>query len=151
MLLTLHSFGRWCYLHHIPVIPKLIKAIIFVFFNCLLPAECSIGPRTRLHHHGWCIGFHESVEVGSDCNIYNQVEIGGGYDGPDGPPIRIIIGDRVNVSTGAKVCCKSGTLTIGHGSTIAANAVVVSDVPPSSLAIGIPARCIPYNRAGKVA
>ena len=151
MLLRLHSFGRWCYLHHVPVIPRLMKAIIYVFFNSLLPAECSIGAGTRLHHHGWCIGLHESVEVGRDCNIYNQVEIGGGHDGPDGPPIRIIIGDRVNVSTGAKVCCKSGTLTIGTGSTIGANAVVMSDVPPNSLAIGIPARCIPKTRAGNVA
>ena len=130
MLLAIHSLGRWCYLHHIPVIPRLTKAVVFVFFNCLLPPQCSIGRGTRLHHHGWCTGFHENVEVGEDCNIYNQVEIGGGHDGPDGPPIRIIIGNRVNISTGAKVCCKSGTLTIGEGSTIGANSVVVSDVPP---------------------
>jgi serine O-acetyltransferase len=151
VLLALHSIARWCYLHHIPVIPKLIKAIIFVIFNCLLPAECSIGPGTRLHHHGWCIGFHESVEIGRDCNIYNQVEIGGGHDGPDGPPIRIIIGDRVNICTGAKVCCISGTLTIGEGSTVGANAVVTSDVPPHSLAIGIPARCIPKKQRREAA
>jgi serine O-acetyltransferase len=130
-------------LHHIPFVPRLIKAAIYFFFNCILPAEVSVGPRTRFHHHGWCVLVHESVEFGSDCNIYNQVVIGGGHDGPDGPPIRIIIGNNVNISAGAKVLCKSGTLTIGSGSTVAANAVVLSDVPPDSIAVGMPARCIP--------
>jgi serine O-acetyltransferase len=146
MLLRLHSISRWCDLHRIPFVPALVKTVSFVFFNCLLPAECSIGPGTRLWHRGWCIGIHPDVEIGRDCNIYNQVEIGGGHDGPDGPPIRIIIGNRVNICAGAKVFCKSGTLTIGDGSTVGANAVVLSDVPPNSLAVGVPARCIPKRR-----
>jgi serine O-acetyltransferase len=148
MLLQLHSVGRWCYLHHVPVVPGAIRAITLVVFNCLLPPECSIGRGTRLWHHGWCTGLHPDVEVGEDCNIYNQVEIGGGYDGPDGPPIHIVIGNRVNICAGAKVFCKSGTLRIGDGSTIGANAVVLSDVPPNSLAVGIPARCIPKKLRG---
>jgi len=148
MVLRLHSAARWCYLHHVPVVPRLIKAIHFVVFSCLLPPECWIGPGTKLWHHGWCILLHPNVEIGRDCNIYNQVEIGGGYDGPDGPPIRIIIGDRVNIGTGAKILCKGGTLTIGEGSTVGANAVVLSDVPPDSVAVGVPARSIPKKRAG---
>jgi serine O-acetyltransferase len=143
VLLRLHSISRWCYLHHIPVISRLIKVITYVFFNCILPAETSVGAGTCFHHHGWCVLVHPNVEIGEGCNIYNQVVIGGGHDGPDGPPIRILIGNRVNIGTGAKVLCKSGTLTIGDGSTIAANAVVLSDVPPNSLAVGMPARSTP--------
>lgn len=139
MLLRLHAIARWCYLHHVPVFPRMVRAILYVLFNCILPAETSVGEGTIFHHHGWCVLVHESVEIGSGCNIYNQVVIGGGHDGPDGPPIRIIIEDNVNIGTGAKVLCKSGTLTIGRGSTIAANAVVLSDVPPNSLAVGMPA------------
>jgi serine O-acetyltransferase len=142
MLLRLHSFSRWCYLHQVPFVARLIKMFMYVTFNCILPPEVSIGARTILHHHGWCILLHPNVEVGSDCNIYNQVVIGGGHDGPDGPPIRIVIGNNVNISAGAKVLCKAGTLTIGDGSTIAANAVVLSDVPANSVAVGMPARCI---------
>lgn len=147
MLLQLHSLARWCHLHHVPLVPRLIKAVMYVLFNCILPAEVSVGARTRFHHHGWCVLVHESVEFGSDCNIYNQVVIGGGHDGPDGPPIRIVIGDRVNISAGAKLLCKSGVLTIGAGSTIAANAVVLADVPPNSLAVGMPARFFPKKRS----
>jgi serine O-acetyltransferase len=85
---------------------------------------------------------HESSSIGADCNIYNHVVIGGGYDGPDGPPIAIVIENGVTISAGAKVLCKSGTLTIGEGSTIGANAVVLTSVPPHTVAIGIPARFI---------
>jgi serine O-acetyltransferase len=143
MLLRLHNIARWCYLHDVPVIPQVIKVILYICFNCILPAECSIGKGTWIHHHGWCVLVHPSVEIGSGCNIYNQVVIGGGHDGPDGPPIRIIIGNNVNISTGAKILCKSGTLKIGDRSTIAANAVVLSDVPPDTIAVGMPARHIP--------
>lgn len=146
MLLRLHSIARWCHLHHVPLVPRLIRAVMYVFFNCILPAEVPVGARTRFHHHGWCVLVHDNTEFGSDCNIYNQVVIGGGHDGPDGPPIRIVIGNNVNISAGAKVMCKSGTLTIGDGSTIAANAVVLSDVPPNSVAVGMPARCLPKKR-----
>lgn len=146
MVERLHAAARWCYLHHIPFVPGLIKSTNFFLFGALVPPECSIGPGTKLHHHGASIIIHPDTEIGSDCNIYNQVVIGGGHDGPDGPPVRIIIGDRVNISCGAKVLCKEGTLRIGDGSTVAANAVVLSDVPPGSLAIGIPARSVPKKR-----
>ncbi len=143
MLLLLHSIARWCCVHRIPFLPRLIKALIYVCFNCVLPPECSVGSGTCFHHHGASIIVHPSVEIGENCNIYNQVVIGGGHDGPDGPPTRSVIGDRVNIGAGAKILCKTGTLTVGGGSTTGANAVVLSDVPPNSLAIGIPARCVP--------
>jgi serine O-acetyltransferase len=142
MLLRLHSFARWCYLHHIPVVPRVFECVSYIFFHCLLPPECAVGSGTCLHHHGFSIIIHRDAEIGSDCNIYNHVTIGGGHDGPGGPPIRIVIGNRVNISTGAKVLCRGGTLRIGEGSTVAANAVVLSDVPPNSIAYGIPARCV---------
>ncbi len=143
MLLRIHSIGRWCYLHRIPFVPRFTKALLYFLFNCILPAEVSVGEGTTFHHHGWCVLIHESVEIGSGCNIYNQVVLGGGHDGPDGPPIRIVIEDQVNIGTGSKILCKAGTLTIGKGSTIAANAVVLADVPPYSLAVGIPAQSRP--------
>jgi serine O-acetyltransferase len=147
MLLRLHSIAHWSHLHNVPFVPHAIKALIFVLFKCLLYPECSIGPGTKLWHHGWCIAISPFTEIGRDCNIYNHVEIAHGCPDPEMRdmetyPVRVIIGDRVNICTGAKVLCKSGTLTIGEGSTIGANAVVLSDVPPNSLAFGIPARCI---------
>jgi serine O-acetyltransferase len=54
------------------------------------------------------------------------------------------IGNRVDIGAGAKIL---GPITIGDDATIGANAVVLQDVPPNSIAIGIPARTIPRRPA----
>ena len=146
MLLRIYRLARWSYLHHIPVLPRLLKAVIYLVFNCVLPPECVIGRGTKLWHNGLGIMIHPSVEIGENCNIYNFSAIGGGYDGPQGPPIRIVIGNSVNIGNGAKVLCKAGVLRIGDGSTVGSNSVVLSDVPPQSIAVGIPAQIHPKQK-----
>lgn len=145
MPLRLHAISRWCYLHKISLIPRVIQAAIHLLFKCILPPECSIGAGTRLYHHGWCIGLHPNVEIGRDCNIHSLVEITSCDSQQTGSPVRIVIRDRVNIYAGAKVLCDSGTLTVGEGSIIGHNAVVESDVPPGSLVTGVPARCSRLN------
>jgi serine O-acetyltransferase len=58
----------------------------------------------------------------------------------------VIIGDGARICTGAKVISRGGTLTIGVGSIVAANAVVESDIPPYSIAVGVPAQCKPLKK-----
>jgi serine O-acetyltransferase len=147
MHLRLHSIARWCYLHNVPIVPGLIQGVLYVLFNCFLPPSVSIGLRSRLWHHGWCIAIDPNTEIGSDCEIYNQVEISSTATDRNRRAVRFIIGDRVNICTGAKIVCGEGTLAIGEGSVIAANAVVMSDVPPYSMAIGVPARCRPLKQS----
>jgi serine O-acetyltransferase len=50
------------------------------------------------------------------------------------------LGDRVDIGAGAKLL---GPITIGNDAAIGANAVVLTDVPPGAIAVGIPARIIP--------
>jgi len=47
---------------------------------------------------------------------------------------------------GTKVTVTSG-VTIGEGSVIGANAVVTRDIPPFSVAVGVPARVVKDRRA----
>lgn len=143
MLLRLYSISRWCYLRRVPVLPRFIQGVTQVLFKCVLPPECLIGAGTKLHHHGWAIGIHPGVEIGRNCSIHNLVVIGGNGDEKTDMPVRIVIGDRVEIHSGAKVLCKSGILMIGEGSTIGPNAAVESDVPPRSVATGVPARITP--------
>jgi hypothetical protein len=96
-------------------------------FECVIPPECSIGEGTRLWHHGLGAILHPDVKIGRNCNTYNYAALVGGHDGPAGPPIRIIVGDNVNIGNGAKLLCKSGLLSIGDGSGIGANAVMLSE------------------------
>jgi serine O-acetyltransferase len=148
MLLFLHSIAGWCYRHNVPFVPYAIKMLIFVLFRCVLYPECSIGQGTRLRRQGWCTGIFAGAQIGRNCDIYNQVEIAHGSIDLDMRnvgvnPVRIIIGDGVTILPGAKIVAKSGTLTIGAGSTIGANSVVLSDVPPNSVVMGIPGRPTP--------
>jgi serine O-acetyltransferase len=50
-----------------------------------------------------------------------------------------VIGGHVDIAAGAKVL---GGVTIGEHARVGANAVVVSDVPPGTTVVGIPARIL---------
>jgi len=47
-----------------------------------------------------------------------------------------VIEDDVEIGAGA---CVLGPIRIGRGARIGANAVVLSDVPPGAIAVGVPA------------
>lgn len=76
--------------------------------------------------------------IGANCWISQQVTIGYGYGGGASP----VLEDNVYVYAGAKVV---GDVTVGARSMVANNAVVVRDVPPGSVAMGIPAHKQPYG------
>lgn len=139
--LKIYRLSNFLYRRRIPLLPKLLKAINYVIFNCVIPPECVIGKGTRLSHSGLGVIIHPGTIIGKNCNIYNHVVFGGGNDGQGGPPTRIIIGDNCNISVGAKILAK-GVLEIGHDSTIGAGAVVLSHIPPNSVAVGIPAKVV---------
>lgn len=72
--------------------------------------------------------------IGRNCWINQQVTIG--YSDAVHCPY---IGNDVHIKAGAKVI---GNVTIGDDVIIGANAVVVKDVPPHSIVVGVPARVI---------
>jgi serine O-acetyltransferase len=93
----------------------------------------SVGPGLVIKHGvGTLI---EAERIGKGCIIFHDVVVGfknvlGEYPS---------LGDYVHISAGAKVL---GRITIGDHSVIAANAVVTKDMPPNSLAVGIPAKIL---------
>ena len=88
----------------------------------------------------------EAEQIGENCLIFQEAVIGCKNDDDDLPTL----GNYVHVSVGAKVL---GRVTIGDHAVIAANTVVTKDMPPNSLAVGVPARIIKNagNRAEYVA
>jgi serine O-acetyltransferase len=91
------------------------------------------------HALGVVIG--ETVEIGTDVTIYQGVTLGG--TALEAGKRHPTIGDRVTIGAGAKVL---GPITIGSGSRIGANAVVVRDVPPDSVVVGVPGQVIARSR-----
>ena len=79
----------------------------------------------------------ETAEIGDDCLLYHGVTLGG--TGKDTGKRHPTIGNNVLIGTGAKVL---GPFKVGDNSRIAANSVVLSEVPPDSTAVGIPARVV---------
>ena len=75
----------------------------------------------------------ETAEVGESVTMYQGVTLGGtGFaTGKRHPTVQ----DNVTIGSGAKLL---GPITIGHGSKIGANAVVIHDVPPNSTVVGNP-------------
>lgn len=93
----------------------------------------TIGRRFFIDHaNGVVIG--ETAEIGDDVMLYHQVTLGGAT--MEKVKRHPTIGNNVMIGTGAKVV---GPVTIGSGSSVGANAVVVKDVPEDSIAVGIPA------------
>jgi serine O-acetyltransferase len=75
----------------------------------------------------------ETAEIGRDVTLYQGVTLGGtGFaTGKRHPTVQ----DNVTIGSGAKLL---GPITVGHGSKIGANSVVIHDVPPNSTVVGNP-------------
>ena len=88
--------------------------------------------------HGMGVVIGETAEVGDDVLLFHGVTLGGRSmrHGKRHPTL----GDNVTVGAGAKIL---GSVAIGSGAQVGANAVVITDVPADHIAVGIPARIRP--------
>ena len=87
--------------------------------------------------HGTAVVIGETAEIGENCTLYQGVTLGG--TGKDTGKRHPTLGDNVMVGAGAKVL---GPFKVGSNSKIAANAVVLAEVPENTTAVGIPARVV---------
>jgi len=99
-----------------------------------------IGPRFFIDH-GMGVVIGETAEIGADVTLYHGVTLGGVslLPGKRHPTIE----DGVVIGAGAKVL---GAITVGKNSRIGANAVVVKDIEPDMVVVGIPGK--PVKRSG---
>jgi serine O-acetyltransferase len=87
--------------------------------------------------HGCGVVIGETTEIGDNCTIYQGATLGG--TGKDTGKRHPTLGSNVMVGAGAKVL---GPFFVGDNSKIAANSVVLKEVPPNSTAVGVPARIV---------
>jgi len=117
-------------------LPRFISAIgQFLTVIDIHPAA-QIGRRVFIDH-GVGVVIGETVIIGDDVLIYQQVTLGGvsTSKGKRHPTVE----DHVVIGAGAKVL---GNITLGSHAKIGANSVVVKDVPADCTAVGIPARVL---------
>ena len=124
-----HRIAHFLYCRRLKFLARVVSQWSRCWTGIEIHPGAKIGRRLVIDH-GMGIVIGETAEVGDDCLIYHGVTLGG--TGKD-------LGNNVLVSTGAKVL---GPFKVGDNSRIAANAVVLSEIPPDSTAVGVPARVV---------
>ncbi len=87
--------------------------------------------------HGMGVVIGETAEIGDNCTIYHGVTLGG--TGNEVGKRHPTIGNNVLIGSGAKVL---GPFTVGDNARIAANAVVLQEVPPGATVVGAPGKVV---------
>ena len=131
-----HRKAHWCYEHGLKFLARLISQRSRHRTGIEIHPGAKIGKRLVIDH-GMGIVIGETAEIGDDCLIYHGVTLGG--TGKDVGKRHPTIGNNVLIGTGAKVL---GPFKVGDNSRIAANSVVLSEIPPNSTAVGVPARVV---------
>jgi serine O-acetyltransferase len=141
--IAVHRFGNW----RMRVKPTILRAPLSILYRTLyrgvrnlygieLPYSARVGRRVVIEHQSGIV-IHGNSAIGDDCIIRQGVTLGiknvtHPFDAPR-------LGKGVSVGAGAKIL---GRVSIGDGAQIGANAVVRSDVPAGSVAVGVPARVL---------
>ena len=131
-----HRVSHWFYRHRLFFLARLNSQLARHLTGIEIHPGAHIGRRLVIDH-GMGIVIGETAEIGDDCLIYHGVTLGG--TGKDQGKRHPTLGNNVMVSTGAKVL---GPFKVGDGARIAANAVVLSEIPPDATAVGVPARVV---------
>lgn len=115
--------------------------------RCVKKTNIEIHPAAQIGRrlfidHGTGVVIGETTIIGDDCTIYQGATLGG--TGKDHGKRHPTLGNGVMVGAGAKVL---GPFKVGDNSNIAAGAVVLSEIPPNSTAVGVPAMVVKQNGA----
>ena len=131
-----HQAAHFCYCHNLKFLARTISQWSRFWTGIEIHPGAKIGRRLVIDH-GMGIVIGETAEIGDDCLLYHGVTLGG--TGKDQGKRHPTIGNNVLVSTGAKVL---GPFKVGDGARIAANAVVLKEIPENATAVGVPARVV---------
>jgi len=134
-----YRLARRLFLRGIPLLPAVLRKVIYYLHSSHIPYEAEIGEGTELGYGGIGVVIHRNAKVGRYCLISQQVTVSG-RSGIEGVPV---IGDYVRIGAGAKIL---GDIRIGDFAVIGANAVVLQDVPAGAVVAGVPARVIRHER-----
>jgi len=137
--ITMHRLAHFLHVHNYKLLARIISQLTKFFTGIEIHPGARIGKGLFIDH-GMGVVIGETTIIGNHCTIYQNVTLGG--TGKDKGKRHPTIGDNVMIGSGAKVL---GPFTVGSNSKIAANAVVLSEVPENSTCVGVPARVVRIN------
>ena len=145
----LHRVANFFHIAGFHLIARIISQMTRFFTGIEIHAGAKIGKNLFIDH-GMGVVIGETSEIGDDVTIYHAVTLGGISPSVDSERQRHekrhpTIGDNVVIGSGAQII---GPVIVGNGSRIAANAVVVNDVPNDATMVGVPAKIIKTSNKG---
>jgi serine O-acetyltransferase len=127
-----HRVAHALYGAGVPLLPRIIASLSRTLTGVEIHPGATLG-RGFFIDHGMGVVIGQTAEVGADVTVYQGVTLGGtGFvTGKRHPTVE----DNVTIGSGAKLL---GPITVGHGSKIGANTVVIHNVPANCTVVGNP-------------
>jgi serine O-acetyltransferase len=123
---------QWAGRYRLAPLEMIFNKLNAICCNCIIGRGAQFGPGFVLIHSTGVV-INGGVRGGSNVYVEHQVTIGA--ERRESP----LLGDDIFIGAGAKII---GSVKIGDGARVGANAVVVDDVPPHCTVVGIPARVV---------
>ena len=144
-----HQISNFFYKAGFDLIARIISQTIRFFTGIEIHPGAKIGKNLFIDH-GMGVVIGETSEIGDNVTIYHNVTLGGSSPSIDSERQRHekrhpTIGNDVVIGSGAQII---GPIKVGNNSRIAANAVVVKDVPDNATMVGIPAKAVKLENKG---
>ena len=144
-----HKISNFFYIAGFDLLARIISQTIRFFTGIEIHPGAKIGKNLFIDH-GMGVVIGETSEIGNNVTIYHAVTLGGSSPSIDSERQRHekrhpTIGDGVVIGSGAQII---GPIKIGNNARIAANAVVVKDVPENATMVGIPAKAVKLENKG---
>ena len=129
-----YRIAHWLHIHGLRFLARSISQWSKLWTGIEIHPGAKIGRRLVIDH-GTGIVVGETAEIGDDCLLYQGVTLGG--TGKDVGKRHPTLGNNVMVGAGAKVL---GPFKVGNNARIAANSVVLREVPDNATVVGVPGR-----------
>ena len=144
-----HNISHFFYVAGFDLIARIISQIIRFFTGIEIHPGAKIGKNLFIDH-GMGVVIGETSEIGDNVTIYHAVTLGGispsiNSDNQRNEKRHPTIGNDAVIGSGAQII---GPIKVGNCARIAANAVVVNDVPENATMVGIPAKAVKVGNKG---
>jgi serine O-acetyltransferase len=134
--LWFYRAAHWFWRRGFLVTARFISHLARFFTGIEIHPGATIGPGLFIDH-GMGVVIGETTVIGENVTLYQGVTLGG--TSLKREKRHPTLGDNVVVGAGAAVL---GAITIGAGARVGGGSVVVSDVPPDSVVVGVPGKVI---------
>lgn len=131
-----YRIAHWLHTHGMRFLGRFISQWSKLWTGIEIHPGATIGRRLVIDH-GTGIVIGETAQIGDDCLLYQGVTLGG--TGKDVGKRHPTLGNNVMVGCGAKIL---GPFRVGDNARIAANSVVLREVPENATVVGVPGRIV---------